>query len=144
MLNAFANHAKCHWVIWSLQCTFCLLSHGLMFYSAVLQDVISFGCGGDMMSEYKSMVYYHEDKPKWFETFKVSGSWRSCTFPLDIALTLIRAHHPVYRIWVIFVDLFQLCTFFFVCFSSLQAWTYQEGLNLFQRIVQYCPPGCCF
>ena len=44
----------------------------LMF--AVLQDVISFGCGGDMMSEYKSMVYYHEDKPKWFETFKVSSS----------------------------------------------------------------------
>ncbi|XP_070212219.1 dedicator of cytokinesis protein 1-like isoform X7 [Littorina saxatilis] len=40
----------------------------------VLQDVISFGCGGDMMSEYKSMVYYHEDKPKWFETFKIAIS----------------------------------------------------------------------
>ena len=25
-----------------------------------------------MMPEYKSMVYYHEGKPKWHETFKVS------------------------------------------------------------------------
>ncbi|KAL8560337.1 hypothetical protein ACOMHN_006068 [Nucella lapillus] len=40
----------------------------------VMKDVISYGCGGDMMSEYKSMVYYHEDKPKWYETFKISIS----------------------------------------------------------------------
>lgn len=40
----------------------------------VLKDVISYGCGGDMMSEYKSLIYYHEDKPKWQETVKVAIS----------------------------------------------------------------------
>ncbi|XP_071089559.1 dedicator of cytokinesis protein 1-like isoform X4 [Haliotis cracherodii] len=40
----------------------------------VLQNVISYGCGDSMMSEYKSMVYYHEDKPKWFEFVKVAIS----------------------------------------------------------------------
>lgn len=39
----------------------------------ILQDVISYGCGGDMMSEYKSLIYYHEDKPKWQETVKVTS-----------------------------------------------------------------------
>ncbi|KAJ8317294.1 hypothetical protein KUTeg_005198 [Tegillarca granosa] len=27
-----------------------------------------------MLSEYKSLIYYHEDKPKWFETVKVAIS----------------------------------------------------------------------
>lgn len=36
-----------------------------------LQNVISEGAGGDMVSHYKSIIYYHEDKPKWFETVKV-------------------------------------------------------------------------
>ncbi|XP_076471351.1 dedicator of cytokinesis protein 1-like isoform X3 [Babylonia areolata] len=40
----------------------------------VMKEVISYGCGGEMMSEYKSMVYYHEDKPKWFEIFKIAIS----------------------------------------------------------------------
>ena len=44
---------------------------GFLIVSIIVQEVINFGCGGDMMSEYKSMVYYHEDNPKWFETFKV-------------------------------------------------------------------------
>ncbi|KAK3095553.1 hypothetical protein FSP39_016043 [Pinctada imbricata] len=39
-----------------------------------LKNVISHGCGGEMMSEYKSLIYYHEDKPKWFETVKVAIS----------------------------------------------------------------------
>lgn len=33
--------------------------------------VISIGAGLDEIDEYKSVVYYHDDKPKWFETFKV-------------------------------------------------------------------------
>jgi dedicator of cytokinesis protein 1 len=33
--------------------------------------VISEGAGGDMVSQYRFVVYYHEDKPKWFETVKV-------------------------------------------------------------------------
>ena len=67
--------------------------------------------------------------------WNIQGEWflKVLHFPLDIALTLIHSHYPMYRIWVIFVDLFQLCTLFFVCFSNLQAWTYQEGFNLFQR-----------
>ncbi|XP_050389742.1 dedicator of cytokinesis protein 1 [Patella vulgata] len=39
-----------------------------------LQQVISHGCGDEMCGEYKSMVYYHEDKPKWHETLKVTIS----------------------------------------------------------------------
>lgn len=39
-----------------------------------LQNVISEGAGGEMMSEYKSCIYYHEDRPKWFETVKVAIS----------------------------------------------------------------------
>ncbi|CAL1526733.1 unnamed protein product [Lymnaea stagnalis] len=37
----------------------------------VMQNVISYGCIDSMMSEFRSMVYYHQDKPKWFETIKV-------------------------------------------------------------------------
>ncbi|XP_041370196.1 dedicator of cytokinesis protein 1-like isoform X4 [Gigantopelta aegis] len=40
----------------------------------ILQNVISHGCGQSMMSEYKSMIYYHEDKPKWYEIVKVAIS----------------------------------------------------------------------
>ncbi|ESO92727.1 hypothetical protein LOTGIDRAFT_232874 [Lottia gigantea] len=39
-----------------------------------LQEVISYGSGDSMSGEYKSVVYYHEDKPKWFETLKVTIS----------------------------------------------------------------------
>lgn len=37
----------------------------------VVPDVITLGAGYAMTSEYKSVIYYHEDKPKWNETFKV-------------------------------------------------------------------------
>lgn len=37
----------------------------------ILQDVISYGCGGDMMFEYKFLIYYYEDKLKWQEIVKV-------------------------------------------------------------------------
>ncbi|XP_059148668.1 dedicator of cytokinesis protein 1-like isoform X3 [Physella acuta] len=40
----------------------------------VMQNVISYGCIDSSMSEFKSMVYYHQDKPKWFETVKVAIS----------------------------------------------------------------------
>ncbi|XP_025093618.1 LOW QUALITY PROTEIN: dedicator of cytokinesis protein 1-like [Pomacea canaliculata] len=40
----------------------------------VLKNVIGHGCGDGTMTEYKSMVYYHEDKPKWFETVKIAIS----------------------------------------------------------------------
>lgn len=33
--------------------------------------VISIGAGLGEIDEYKSVVYYHDDKPKWLETFKV-------------------------------------------------------------------------
>jgi len=33
--------------------------------------VISEGAGGEMISQYKSIIYYHEDRPRWFETIKV-------------------------------------------------------------------------
>lgn len=37
--------------------------------------MISEGAGGDMVSEYKTVVYYHDDKPKWCETVKVGDQW---------------------------------------------------------------------
>lgn len=53
-------------------CDQCLWFYRMWSMSVILQDVISYGCGGDMMSEYKSLIYYHEDKPKWQETVKVT------------------------------------------------------------------------
>lgn len=39
----------------------------------VLKDVISGGNGSNRCKDpYKSVVYYHEDKPKWNEYFKIS------------------------------------------------------------------------
>lgn len=37
----------------------------------LLPGVISMGSGVDMMNEYCSVIYYHEDKPKWMETIKI-------------------------------------------------------------------------
>jgi dedicator of cytokinesis protein 1 len=37
----------------------------------VMEKVISQGGGSHMTSEYHSVIYYHEDRPKWNETFKV-------------------------------------------------------------------------
>lgn len=39
-----------------------------------LKDVISYGCGNQMTTEYRSLIFYHEDKPKWFETIKIALS----------------------------------------------------------------------
>lgn len=38
----------------------------------VLRDVISSGNGAMKKDFYKSVVYYHQDKPKWNEYFKIS------------------------------------------------------------------------
>ena len=37
-----------------------------------IQNCLSFGAGSDPMSEYRSVVYYHEERPKWMETLKIS------------------------------------------------------------------------
>lgn len=53
-------------------CISCMCSPGKYWiYIYIFQDVISYGCGNDMTNEYRSLVFYHEDKPKWFETIKV-------------------------------------------------------------------------
>ncbi|XP_058812929.1 dedicator of cytokinesis protein 1 isoform X3 [Topomyia yanbarensis] len=36
-----------------------------------IPGVISCGGGGCALNEYKSVIYYHEDKPKWNETYKI-------------------------------------------------------------------------
>uniref|UniRef100_A0A8W7NFN6 Signaling protein n=1 Tax=Anopheles atroparvus TaxID=41427 RepID=A0A8W7NFN6_ANOAO len=36
-----------------------------------IPGVISNGGGGGPLNEYKSVIYYHEDRPKWSETFKI-------------------------------------------------------------------------
>ncbi|CAG9857501.1 unnamed protein product [Phyllotreta striolata] len=37
-----------------------------------IPGVISVGGGVPLIDEYKSVIYYHEDKPQWHETFKVA------------------------------------------------------------------------
>ncbi|KAL7025415.1 hypothetical protein ACKWTF_013468 [Chironomus riparius] len=38
----------------------------------IVRDVICQGGGSHMMSEYHSVIYRHDDKPKWNETFKIN------------------------------------------------------------------------
>lgn len=37
-----------------------------------IPGVMTLGGGAPPIDEYHSVIYYHEDKPKWFETFKVA------------------------------------------------------------------------
>ncbi|XP_033607516.1 dedicator of cytokinesis protein 1 isoform X3 [Cryptotermes secundus] len=37
-----------------------------------IPGVITLGGGVEMINEYRSVIYYHEDKPRWFEIFKVA------------------------------------------------------------------------
>lgn len=37
----------------------------------VVPGVLTLGAGASFLDEYKSVIYYHEDKPKWNETFKI-------------------------------------------------------------------------
>lgn len=36
-----------------------------------LQNVISLGAGEELVSEYRSVIFYHCGKPEWVETIKV-------------------------------------------------------------------------
>lgn len=40
----------------------------------IVPNIVSLGAGAPSTSEYKSVIYYHEDKPKWNETFKIELS----------------------------------------------------------------------
>ena len=44
----------------------------LICSAGLLQGVISLGGGVEVLNEYKSVIYYHEDKPQWYEIFKVA------------------------------------------------------------------------
>ena len=37
----------------------------------LLQNVISIGAGEELVSEYRSVIFYHCGKPEWVETIKV-------------------------------------------------------------------------
>ena len=37
-----------------------------------VRDVVSSGAGSDFCNEYKSVVYYHEERPKWIETLRIA------------------------------------------------------------------------
>lgn len=41
-------------------------------HGQVVPGVMSMGAGATNLDEYKSVIYYHEDRPKWNETFRVS------------------------------------------------------------------------
>lgn len=37
----------------------------------IVPNILTMGAGSAPLSEYKSVIYYHDDKPKWNETFKI-------------------------------------------------------------------------
>lgn len=37
----------------------------------IVPNILTMGAGSSPLSEYKSVIYYHDDKPKWNETFKI-------------------------------------------------------------------------
>ncbi|CAN7990561.1 unnamed protein product [Ixodes hexagonus] len=39
---------------------------------AIIPGVISVGSGSENLDEYHSVIYYHEDRPRWMETFKIA------------------------------------------------------------------------
>ncbi|XP_012257396.2 dedicator of cytokinesis protein 1 isoform X1 [Athalia rosae] len=41
-------------------------------FGVAIPGVMTLGGGAPPIDEYRSVIYYHEDKPKWFETFKVA------------------------------------------------------------------------
>lgn len=43
---------------------------------AVVPGVLSLGAGAAAVNEYRSVTYYHDDRPKWNETFRVSWNER--------------------------------------------------------------------
>lgn len=40
----------------------------------IVPNIMTLGAGAALLNEYKSVIYYHDDKPKWNETFKVQLS----------------------------------------------------------------------
>lgn len=46
----------------------------IFFIRIILQGVINHGAGGEMLSKFRSVIYYHEDKPRWGDTVKVAIS----------------------------------------------------------------------
>ena len=34
----------------------------------VLNNVITYGAGSEFFSDYRSVIYYHEEKPRWMES----------------------------------------------------------------------------
>ena len=53
----------------------------MLFLIIVLQNVISIGAGEELVSQYRSVIFYHSGKPEWVETIKVSytlGVLESC------------------------------------------------------------------
>ncbi|EEC03304.1 dock-1, putative, partial [Ixodes scapularis] len=38
----------------------------------IIPGVISVGSGSENLDEYHSVIYYHEDRPRWMETFKIA------------------------------------------------------------------------
>ena len=43
-----------------------------------LQNVISIGAGEELVSEYRSVIFYHVGKPEWVETIKVNH-YKKCS-----------------------------------------------------------------
>lgn len=62
-------------------------------HGRVLPGVISIGAGTENTSEYQSLIYYHEDKPKWSETFKVDVPIEDF-YNAHLRVSHLRRHSP--------------------------------------------------
>ncbi|EDV94993.1 dedicator of cytokinesis protein 1 isoform X2 [Drosophila grimshawi] len=51
----------------NVEVTVCVVNE----YGVQMSGVMSIGAGHPPIDDYKSVVYYHDDKPKWQETFKI-------------------------------------------------------------------------
>lgn len=59
-----------------------------MWIVLFFQGVISVGSGSENQDEYHSVIYYHEDRPRWMETFKVQDLLSDVCFLCKLLLLL--------------------------------------------------------
>lgn len=77
---------------------------------ALVPGVLSLGAGAAAVNEYRSVIYYHDDRPKWNETFRVSVCKRVTSEMLSkIALNIFK-NKPICICQIqVSIEEFKLC-----------------------------------
>ena len=65
---------QCQFMFWDGSYLKCRLKMKLTFliFVFLIQDCIFLGAGGSSVTEYQSIIFYHNSSPKWNETIKVN------------------------------------------------------------------------